>query len=889
MRPSSIWPENSASAAGAPPSSSSNFRQMVAPPAGPDDDSISRQSNVFKLLAQRELSPQTKRAPKRFWGKASSRHIDPYRTKSESSTDARQELRSWVEAESLLHLSAKYCPLLPPPRSTIAAAFSPDGKTLASTHGDHTVKIIDCQTGKCLKVLSGHRRTPWVVRFHPLYPEVLASGSLDHEVRLWDAKTAECIGSRDFYRPIASIAFHAQGEILAVASGHKLYIWHYNRRGEASSPTIILKTRRSLRAVHFHPHAAPFLLTAEVNDLDSSDPSMTLATSPGYLRYPPPTIYLADAHSAFRSNSGNELPIMSIPFLIWPSVGRGDGSLLSQQIDAEITSNVSQQRVDSSASVRLLTYSTPSGQYELVLSPIQSPVREEPQNNSLNREMDNSIPQPATDAMETDPQAEDRSNQFFPFGDPAYWELPFLQGWLIGQSQAGQRAMQSQNGGANEGLSTHNAIGNPLPMGPPIIPNVGNSRVSGRSGSRNRSSRSRPRPASGSSDSAVFNSIQPEQGNSQPFMSQVQSEVATSLAAAAAAELPCTVKLRIWSHDVENPCAPLDTERCRLTIPHAVLCSEMGAHFSPCGRFLAVCVACILPNIDADPGFQGQVQHDVTGASTSPTRHPISAHQVMYELRIYSLEEATFGLVLASRAIRAAHCLTSIQFSPTSEHLLLAYGRRHSSLLKSVVIDGDTTVPIYTILEIYRVSDMELVRVLPSAEDEVNVACFHPSVGGGFVYGTKEGKLRILQCDISHGFRNEGSSVPDENMFEFLEYVNLLFYLYTDGFSLKFGCCLALRYSLVLFGRMVCYCASIEKSTLVANVKLNYAHNVNESECRRNTRLAILPTLLSELCTDLCCYVANAGWMRPNRSISPFLLQVVYLEKVLESDGSILG
>lgn len=41
-----------------------------------------------------------------------------------------------------------------------------------------------------------------------------------------------------------------------------------------------------------------------------------------------------------------------------------------------------------------------------------------------------------------------------------------------------------------------------------------------------------------------------------------------------------------------------------------------------------------------------------------------------------------------------------MQFSPTSEHLLLAYGRRHSSLLKSVVIDGDTTVPIYTILEV---------------------------------------------------------------------------------------------------------------------------------------------------------------------------------------------
>lgn len=36
------------------------------------------------------------------------------------------------------------------------------------------------------------------VRFHPLCPDILASGSLDHEVRLWNAKTAECIGSRDF-------------------------------------------------------------------------------------------------------------------------------------------------------------------------------------------------------------------------------------------------------------------------------------------------------------------------------------------------------------------------------------------------------------------------------------------------------------------------------------------------------------------------------------------------------------------------------------------------------------------------------------------------------------------------------------------------------------------
>lgn len=717
-------------------------------------------SNVFRLLAQREVSPRTKRSSKRLWVDASKSHIDSFGPRREEAVrDAKHGLISWVEAESLQHLSAKYCPLLPPPRSTIAAAFSPDGRALASTHGDHTVKIIDCQTGNCLKVLSGHRRTPWVVRFHPLYPEILASGSLDHEVRLWDANTAECIGSRDFYRPIASIAFHAQGELLAVASGHKLYIWRYNRRGETSSPTIVLKTRRSLRAVHFHPHAAPFLLTAEVNDLDSSDSSMTLATSPGYLHYPPPTVYVADAHSSDSSSLADGQPLTSSPFLVWSLFARDDGRLSLQHTNGDVGTSTAQQRVDPSASVRLLTYSTPSGMYELLLSPAEPtsscPLPEETGTNSFLSDMSNTVSQSSMDTIET--HSEERSNQYFPFGGPTPWELPFLQGWLIGQSQVGQCTMHPVSSSDSSAFDEMETLA-------PVMSSVGQARVTGRFGTRYRSSYSRLMSTTGFGEVAAFNNIAHDD-NDPPSVSSIQSEFTTSLAAAAA-ELPCTVKLRIWPHDVKDPCAPLDAERCCLSIPHAVLCSEMGAHFSPCGRFLAACVACMLPHMEADPGLQSQVHHDVTVAAMSPTRHLISAHQVMYELRIYSLEETTFGLVLASRAIRAAHCLTSIQFSPTSEHLLLAYGRRHSSLLKSVVIDGETTMPIYTILEVYRVSDMELVRVLPSSEDEVNVACFHPSVGSGLVYGTKEGKLRILQYDGSHGMNCTASSISDENMME---------------------------------------------------------------------------------------------------------------------------
>lgn len=68
------------------------------------------------------------------------------------------------------------------------------------------------------------------------------------------------------------------------------------------------------------------------------------------------------------------------------------------------------------------------------------------------------------------------------------------------------------------------------------------------------------------------------------------------------------------------------------------LYSEMGAHFSPCGRYLAACVACVIPHAETDPGLQTLVQQD-SGLATSPTRHPVTAHQVMYELRVYSLEK----------------------------------------------------------------------------------------------------------------------------------------------------------------------------------------------------------------------------------------------------------
>ncbi|KAK9806171.1 hypothetical protein WJX72_004148 [[Myrmecia] bisecta] len=201
-------------------------------------------------------------------------------------------------------------------------------------------------------------------------------------------------------------------------------------------------------------------------------------------------------------------------------------------------------------------------------------------------------------------------------------------------------------------------------------------------------------------------------------------------------EQPCRVKLRLWRYSLTTPVQALDF--AALTITDAVLCSEMGVHFSPCGRFMAACVACQDQLSSTAP--QPQSLH-LPASSAVPTPN------IVYEVRIYSVEQCTFGKVLHARRIQAAHCLTSVQFSPSSEHLLLAYGRRHISLLRSLVAEGGTIIPVHTILEVYRVADMSLVRVLPTAEDEVNAAAFHPFEGGGIAYGTKEGRLRILRHD----------------------------------------------------------------------------------------------------------------------------------------------
>lgn len=111
--------------------------------------------------------------------------------------------------------------------STIAIALSPNGETVATTHGDHTVKIHDYESGIVKQVFVGHPRTPWTVKYHPYNSDIIASGCLGFQVRVWDLKHGVHLTTIRYDFSIISLSFHPFLPILAVASGPKLYMFNW--------------------------------------------------------------------------------------------------------------------------------------------------------------------------------------------------------------------------------------------------------------------------------------------------------------------------------------------------------------------------------------------------------------------------------------------------------------------------------------------------------------------------------------------------------------------------------------------------------------------------------------------------------------------------------------
>ncbi|KAF3286603.1 hypothetical protein TWF970_008456 [Orbilia oligospora] len=111
--------------------------------------------------------------------------------------------------------------------SVWSVAFSIDGKMVASSSSDRTVRLWDATTGVLLQTLEGHSNCVRSIAFNS---KMLASGSDDRKVKLWDPNTGVLLRTLEGHKDaVNSIALSTDGKMLASGSDDKtIGLWDPN-------------------------------------------------------------------------------------------------------------------------------------------------------------------------------------------------------------------------------------------------------------------------------------------------------------------------------------------------------------------------------------------------------------------------------------------------------------------------------------------------------------------------------------------------------------------------------------------------------------------------------------------------------------------------------------
>jgi WD40 repeat protein len=180
-------------------------------------------------------------------------------------------------------------------RRVLDLTFSPDGKQIASTGDDHTIKLWDAATGQHLRTLRGQNSEVRALAFSPDSSR-LASGSFFGEsIILWDVTTGEPLTT--FHHPalVTGVAFSPDGKHLASAArsmghggkaiGGGVKVWDLDARREI----LALEGEREFSGVAFSPNGK-WLATmpgAQIRDVETGKPLFAIQASGDRIAFSP--------------------------------------------------------------------------------------------------------------------------------------------------------------------------------------------------------------------------------------------------------------------------------------------------------------------------------------------------------------------------------------------------------------------------------------------------------------------------------------------------------------------------------------------------------------------------------------------------------------------------
>ncbi len=112
--------------------------------------------------------------------------------------------------------------------------------------------------------------------------------------------------------------------------------------------------------------------------------------------------------------------------------------------------------------------------------------------------------------------------------------------------------------------------------------------------------------------------------------------------------------------------------------------------------------------------------------------------------RYHAPRDKYLAPILSARPLQgmALGAVTSVKLSATGSLVVLGYGGIRRDDLGMQQQGSGSHAPV--VAEVYATEGMEPVRAIRSAEDDVNIARFHPFPGHGFLYGTKQGRVCML-------------------------------------------------------------------------------------------------------------------------------------------------